>query len=46
MKTQQKFASVLDWFKNHFIMERHHVDRKAYKAHRSAELAKWQNLVA
>ena len=46
MKGLQKFASVHASFHNHFNLERHLVDRKAYKTRRSAALAEWQNLAA
>ncbi len=46
MKTLQKFASVHANVHNHFNQERHLVDRRTYKLHRSAALAEWQNLMA
>lgn len=46
MKSLQKFASVHANVHNHFNQERHLVDRQTYKAHRSAALAEWQNLMA
>ena len=42
MKTLQKFASVHANVHNHFSLERHLVDRQAYKERRSAALAEWQ----
>ena len=45
MKTLQKFASVHASVHNHFIAERHLVDRQTYKLHRSAALAEWQSLM-
>lgn len=44
MKTLQKFASVHASLHNHFASERHLLDRKTYKLHRSAALAEWQLL--
>ncbi len=46
MKTLQKFASVHANVHNHFSAQRHLVDRQTFKAHRSAALAEWQNLMA
>ncbi len=46
MKSLQKFASVHASFHNHSNSEHHLVDRQTYKAHRSAALAEWQNLMA
>lgn len=40
MKTLQKFAPVHDNVPNHFNLERHIVDRKTKKEHRSAAQAK------
>jgi putative transposase len=45
LKSLQKFASVHSNDHNHFNQERHLVDRQT-KAHRSAVLAEWQNLMA
>ncbi|RVU03276.1 IS6 family transposase [Novosphingobium umbonatum] len=45
MKSLQKFASVHASFRNHFNLERHLVDRHAFKLRRSAALAEWQSLV-
>ncbi len=42
MKTLQKFSSVHAQVHNHFNQERHLVDRRTYKARRSAALAEWQ----
>ena len=41
MKSLQKFTSVHANVHNHFNHERHLVDRKTYKARRSAALAEW-----
>jgi putative transposase len=46
MKTLQKFASVHADIHNHFNLERHLVDRQAYKDRRSAALAEWQILAS
>ena len=46
MKSLQKFASVHANVHNHFNHDRHLVDRKTYKANRSAALAEWQSLAA
>jgi len=46
MKSLQKFASVHANVHNHFIAERHPIDRQTYKASRSAVLVEWQNLMA
>ena len=46
MKSLQKFASVHADVHNHFNQERHLVDRKTYKEHRSAALAEWKSLMA
>ncbi|MCZ8172961.1 MAG: DDE-type integrase/transposase/recombinase [Brevundimonas sp.] len=46
MNSLQKFASVHANIHNHFNLDRHLVDRKTYKLHRSAALAEWQSLVA
>jgi putative transposase len=46
MKSLQKFASVHASLHNHFASDRHLVDRKTYKLHRSAALAEWHSLAA
>jgi putative transposase len=46
MKSLQKFASVHASFSNHFNTERHLVDRRTFKARRSAALTEWQALIA
>lgn len=46
MKPLQKFASVHANIQNHFSLERHLVDRQAYRKRRSAALAEWQILVS
>ena len=46
MKSLQKFASVHANVHNHFNQERHLVDRKTYKARRSAALAEWQAVMS
>ena len=46
MKTLQKFATVHASLHNHFISERHLVDRQTYRTRRSAALAEWQSLAA
>lgn len=46
MTSLQKFASVHANVHKHFQLERHLVDRNAYKERRSAALAEWQNLMA
>jgi len=46
MKTLQKFASVHANVHNHFNSERHLVDRRTYKALRSAALAEWRGIMA
>lgn len=46
MKSLQKFVSVHASLHNHFNLERHLVDRQAYKQRRSAAWAEWQNFVA
>jgi putative transposase len=46
MKTLQKFSSVHAQVHNHFNSERHLVDRKTYKARRSAALAEWQTVMS
>jgi putative transposase len=33
-------------FDNHFAQERHLVDRRTYKTHRSAAWVEWQSLMA
>ncbi len=45
MKTLQKFSSVHAQVHNHFTQERHLIDRRTYKARRSAALAEWQNVM-
>lgn len=45
MKSLQKFASVHASIHNRFNLERHLVDRRTYKANRSAARAKGRNLV-
>lgn len=42
MKTSPKFASVQANIHHHFNLERHLVNRTAYKKRRSAALAAWQ----
>lgn len=42
MKALQKFASVHASAHNHFVLERHLVDRQTYRERRSAALAEWQ----
>ena len=44
MGSLQKFASVHANVHNHFGLERHLIDRQAYKERRSAALAEWQIL--
>jgi putative transposase len=46
MKSLQKFSSVHANVHNHFNLERHLVDRKTYKARRSAALAEWREIAA
>ena len=46
MKALQKFASVHANVHNHFISERHLIDRQTYETRRSAALAECQNLIA
>ena len=46
MKSLQKFASVHSSLHNHFVAERHLVDRQTFKQTRSAALAEWQSLAA
>ena len=46
IKSLQKFASVHANVHNHFNQERHLVDRKTYKARRSAALAGWQAVMS
>ncbi|MCZ8019985.1 hypothetical protein [Novosphingobium sp.] len=46
MKSLQKFASVHASLHNHFASDRHLIDRRTFKLHRSAALAEWQSLVA
>ena len=46
MKTLQKFASVHANVHNHFNLERHLIERRTYKARRSAALAEWQILAS
>ena len=46
MKSLQKFASVHANVHNHFNLERHLIDRQAYKTRRSDPLSEWQNLMA
>ncbi len=46
MKSLQKFASVHANVHNLFALERHLIDRTAYKIRRSAAQAEWQNLVS
>jgi len=46
MKTLQKFASVHANVYNHFSLERHLIDRQAYRERRSAALAGWQGLAS
>ena len=43
MKSLQEFVSVHANVHNHFNQERHLIDRKTYKARRSAALAEWQS---
>lgn len=42
MRPLQKFASVHANLHNHFSLERHLVNRQAYRERRSAALAEWQ----
>jgi len=46
IKSLQKFASVHATLYNHFVSERHLVDRQTFKLQYSAVLADWQSLVA
>ena len=46
MKSLQKFASVHANVHNHFNLERHLVDRKAFKERRAAALANWRQIAA
>uniref|UniRef100_UPI003A8A079F IS6 family transposase n=1 Tax=Sphingomonas sp. GlSt437 TaxID=3389970 RepID=UPI003A8A079F len=46
MKSLQKFASVHANVHNHFNFERHLVNRRTYKEHRSAALAEWRSLAS
>lgn len=46
MKALQKFASVHANVHNNFNAQRHLLDRKTCKIHRSAALAEWQSLMA
>jgi len=45
MMSLQEFASVHASLHNHFISERHLVDRQTYKLRCSAALAEWQSLM-
>jgi putative transposase len=45
MKSLQNFASLHASIHNHFNQDRHLVDRKTFKASRSAALVEWQILV-
>lgn len=45
MKTLQNFASVHANVHNHFNLERHLVDRQAYKERRSAAQAEWRSVM-
>ena len=46
MKSLQKFTSVHANVHNHFNLERHLVDRKAFKERRTAALANWRQIAA
>jgi putative transposase len=46
MKSLQKFASVHASLHNHFSLQRHLIDRSAYKERRSAVWAEWQTIAA
>ncbi len=42
----QKFASVHAKLHNHFDLDRHLVDRQAFKIRRSPALVEWQSLAS
>lgn len=46
MRILQKFASVHANVHNHFSLDRHLIDRQAYKERRSAARAEWQVLAS
>lgn len=44
-KSPQGFDSVHTNVRNHFIIERHLIDRQAFKTRRSAAVAEWHSLM-